>query len=109
MIFRKEPFFHGNSRIDQLVTAARVLGTESLYRFVENYDIQMDQEDVETLGHHPRQPWTELITSDNQLLVTDEAIDLIDQLLQFDPKVSKLDSQIPQNTNVHALASSYCA
>jgi casein kinase II subunit alpha len=109
MIFRKEPFFHGSSCIDQLLSAARVLGTESLYRFVEHYDIQMDLEDVETLGHHSRQPWTELITSDNQLLVTEEAIDLIDQLLQFDPKVSKLDSQISHNTNVHALASPYCA
>ncbi|KAM0267551.1 hypothetical protein ACHAPA_005840 [Fusarium lateritium] len=86
MIFRKEPFFHGNSCIDQLVSAARVLGTESLYRFVEQYEIQMDQEDVETLGQYPRQPWRELVTSDNQHLVTDEAIDLVDRLLQFDPR-----------------------
>lgn len=107
MIFRKEPFFYGSSCIDQLLSAARVLGTESLYRFVEDYGIQMEQEDVETLGHHPRQSWRELTTSDNQHLATNEAIDLVDRLLQFDPRVSGRDSRIPQNTNVHALAPSY--
>ncbi|KAH6951476.1 kinase-like domain-containing protein [Fusarium avenaceum] len=108
MIFRKEPFFHGSSCIDQLLAAARVLGTESLYRFVEDYGIQMEQEDVETLGHHPRQPWRDLITPDNQHLATNEVIDLVDRLLQFDPRVSGRDSQVFPSTNVHALASSDC-
>lgn len=108
MIFRKEPFFHGSSCIDQLLAAARVLGTESLYRFVEDYRIQMEQEDVETLGHHPRQPWRDLITPDNQHLATNEVIDLVDRLLQFDPRVSGRDSQVFPSTNVHALASSDC-
>ena len=28
MVFRKEPFFHGNDNYDQLVKIARVLGTD---------------------------------------------------------------------------------
>lgn len=34
MIFRKEPFFHGNSNSDQLVKIAKVLGTEDLFEYV---------------------------------------------------------------------------
>ena len=33
-IFRKEPFFRGNDNYDQLVRIAKVLGTDSLYRYL---------------------------------------------------------------------------
>ena len=42
MIFRKEPFFHGNSNSDQLVKIAKVLGTEDLFDYLDKYDIELD-------------------------------------------------------------------
>jgi casein kinase II subunit alpha len=35
MIFRKEPFFHGNSNSDQLVKIAKVLGTDDLFAWCD--------------------------------------------------------------------------
>ena len=37
MIFRKEPFFHGNSNQDQLVKIAKVLGTDDLFHWLDEY------------------------------------------------------------------------
>ncbi|KAG5756510.1 hypothetical protein H9Q72_008484 [Fusarium xylarioides] len=86
MIFRKEPFFHGASRLDQLRKIAEVLGTDKLYRFVNEYDLELDDEELEALGQHHEQAWTDFINLDNERLVSDEALSLIDQLLRFDPK-----------------------
>ncbi|KAF5707051.1 CMGC CK2 kinase [Fusarium globosum] len=86
MIFRKEPFFHGVSLIDQLRKIAEVLGTDKLYRFVNEYDLELNDEELEALGQHHEQAWTDFINSDNEMLVSDEALSLIDQLLRFDPK-----------------------
>lgn len=90
MIFRKEPFFHGVSLIDQLRKIAEVLGTDKLYRFVNEYDLELNDEELETLGQHHEQAWTDFINSDNEMLVSDEALSLIDQLLRFDPKASMI-------------------
>lgn len=90
MIFRKEPFFHGICNIDQLARIADVLGTDKLYRFVEQYDIAMDPEDLEALGHREVEPWTGFISDENYLVATEEGIDLVDRLLRFDPRVRRL-------------------
>ncbi|KAM0559805.1 hypothetical protein ACHAPJ_003753 [Fusarium lateritium] len=85
MVFRKEPFFHGNSILDQLDKICQVLGTDPFYRFARQYDIDLDQEYTEALGDQPRQEWTNFENPDNRRLVTAEAIGLIDLLLRFDP------------------------
>ena len=36
IIFKKEPFFFGHDNHDQLVKIARVLGTDSLYDYLDN-------------------------------------------------------------------------
>ncbi|KAF4454422.1 putative protein kinase ck2 catalytic subunit ck2 alpha-3 [Fusarium austroafricanum] len=88
MVFRKEPFFHGTCLGDQLNKIARVLGTDKLYRFVNEYnDIELD--DHLEIGQHPGMPWTDFITPDNEHLVSDDALSLIDQVLRFDPKVNE--------------------
>ncbi|KAM5344287.1 hypothetical protein ACJ41O_012824 [Fusarium nematophilum] len=90
MVFRKEPFFHGNSRQDQLIKIARVLGTDKLYSYVSKYNIDLDNEDVEALGNLPSRPLTTFVNSDNQRLVTDEALDLLQQLLLNGSRQEKL-------------------
>jgi casein kinase II subunit alpha len=89
MIFRKEPFFHGISCLDQLVAIAKVLGTDRLYRSAERLGIVMEPEDCEALGHREEKPWTSFVNAENGHLATREAIDLVDRLLRFDPRVRR--------------------
>ena len=84
MIFRKEPFFHGHDNYDQLVRIGKVLGTEELYEYVEKYQIEMDSRFNDILGRHSRKRWERFIHSENQHLVSAEALDLLDQLLRYD-------------------------
>lgn len=87
MIFRKEPFFHGNSNSDQLVKIAKVLGTEELFEYLDKYDIELDPQYDEILLRFPRKPWQSFINAENQRFVSDEAIDFLDKLLRYDHAV----------------------
>lgn len=52
---RKEPFFYGHDNQDQLVKIARVLGTDSLWEYLNKYGIELDPQ----VGHgcsHRQQP-----------------------------------------------------
>ncbi|CAF1659303.1 unnamed protein product [Adineta ricciae] len=84
MIFRKEPFFHGHDNYDQLVRIAKVLGTDELYEYLEKYQIELDPRFNEILGRHSRKRWERFIHSENQHLVSQEALDFLDKLLRYD-------------------------
>lgn len=84
MIFRKEPFFHGHDNYDQLVRIAKVLGTEELFEYVEKYQIDLDPRFDDILGRHSRKRWERFVHSENQHLVTTEALDFLDKLLRYD-------------------------
>ena len=85
MVFRKEPFFHGHDNYDQLVKIARVLGTDELDAYLEKYSLRLNPHFNGILGRHSRKPWTRFVNSDNQHLVSNECIDFINSLLQYDP------------------------
>jgi casein kinase II subunit alpha len=89
MIFRKEPFFHGNSKSDQLVKIAKVLGTKDLFDYLDKYKIELDAEYDDILGRFPKRSWQSFITSENQRFVSTDAIDLLDKLLRYDHQVSR--------------------
>ncbi|MFH4978451.1 hypothetical protein AB6A40_005160 [Gnathostoma spinigerum] len=84
MIFRKEPFFHGHDNYDQLVRIAKVLGTQDLYDYVDKYQIELDTRFNEILGRHSKKRWERFVHSENQHLVSPEAIDFLDKLLRYD-------------------------
>lgn len=84
MIFQKEPFFHGHDNYDQLVKIARVLGTDELFAYLAKYGIELDPQLEALVGRHSRKAWGKFVTSDNQHLVTPEAVDLLDKLLRYD-------------------------
>jgi len=84
MIFRKEPFFQGHDNYDQLVKIAKVLGTDELFAYLDTYCLELDSHFDGVLGRHTRKPWHKFVTSENQHLVTPEAIDFLDNLLRFD-------------------------
>ncbi|GAA6001845.1 hypothetical protein JCM5350_005036, partial [Sporobolomyces pararoseus] len=72
---------------DQLVKITKVLGTDSFYKYLEKYDIDLDPE-YQTLENPlvrcPRKPWKKFITQENKKYISDEALDLVDKLLQYD-------------------------
>ncbi|SPQ18805.1 92e8b290-5ba8-4341-8b55-d0c53ffb552b [Thermothielavioides terrestris] len=84
MIFRKEPFFHGNSNADQLVKIAKVLGTDDLFDYLDKYEIELDAQYDDILGRFQKKPWHSFVNSDNQRFVSNEAIDFLDKLLRYD-------------------------
>eukprot|EP00850_Spirogloea_muscicola_P019970 SM000203S06146 [mRNA] locus=s203:76758:83557:+ [translate_table: standard] len=84
MIFRKEPFFYGHDNYDQLVKIAKVLGTEDLNAYLSKYRIELDPHLEALVGRHSRKPWSKFINSENQHLVSQEAVDFLDQLLRYD-------------------------
>ncbi|XP_060039248.1 casein kinase II subunit alpha-like [Erinaceus europaeus] len=84
MVFQKEPFFHGHDNYDQLVRIAKFLGTEDLYEYVYRYDIELDRRFGNILGTHSRKQWDRFVHSGNQHLISPEALDLLDKLLQYD-------------------------
>lgn len=63
---------------------AKVLGTDELFAYVEKYNVQLDTHYDDILGNHPRKPWNKFITTANDQLVTEEAIDLLCKMLRYD-------------------------
>ncbi len=84
MIFRKEPFFQGHDNYDQLVKIVRVLGTEEFYDYIDKYSIDLDVRFNDILGRHSKKRWDRFRHSENQHLVSEEAIDFLDKLLRYD-------------------------
>jgi len=84
IIFRKEPFFHGADNYDQLVRIAKVLGTDSLFAYLDKYHLELDPHYDNTLGRHSRKPYTKFINSNNKHLCSQEALDFVDHLLRYD-------------------------
>ncbi len=84
MIFRKEPFFHGHDNYDQLVRIAKVLGTEELYAYLDKYNIELDPRFNDILTRHSRKRWERFVHTDNQHLISPEALDFLDKLLRYD-------------------------
>lgn len=93
MIFRKEPFFHGNSNSDQLVKIAKVLGTEDLFDYLDKYDIELDAQYDDILGRFPKKSWHAFVNPENQRFVSNDAIDFLDKLLRYDHQVSRKSSR----------------
>ncbi|KAL7666289.1 Protein kinase domain-containing protein [[Candida] zeylanoides] len=84
IVFKKEPFFRGDSNNDQLVQIAKVLGTKDLMSYAHKYGIRLSKDYDHILGNYPRQPWSKFVHKDNERLVSDEVVDLIDKLLTYD-------------------------
>lgn len=84
IIFKKEPFFRGDSNNDQLVQIAKILGTKDLMNYVNKYGLKLSEEYDSILGDYERKPWSNFIDNDNQHLISNEVIDLIDKLLTYD-------------------------
>lgn len=110
MIFRKEPFFHGNSNSDQLVKIAKVLGTDQLFEYLDKYDIELDAQYDDILGRFPKKSWHSFVNSENQRFVSNDAIDFLDKLLRYDHAVCAHEKQIRSDRDLAdtCLGTSHC-
>jgi len=61
-----------------------VLGTASLFEYLDKYGITLDHHYDPILGRHARKQWQRFVTPENQHLVSPEAIDFLDRLLRYD-------------------------
>lgn len=86
IIFQKQPFFAGKDRIDQIVKIAKVLGTKKLNEYVSDYKIEVDSTMKDMLGKHTekQKQWETYKNNKNEHLYSEEAIDLLSKMLQYD-------------------------
>lgn len=84
MIFRVDPFFHGQDNYQQLAKITKVLGTDDFHSYLEKYGLQLDPQLEMLVGRHRRKPWLKFVDSGNKHLVSPEAIDFLDKLLRYD-------------------------
>ncbi|KAH8672834.1 casein kinase II, alpha chain [Tricladium varicosporioides] len=84
MIFRKEPFFHGNSNSDLLVRISKVLGTDSLWEYIDKNKIDLDSQYDDILGTSEKKPWKSFVVGENKRFANNEALDFLDKVLRYD-------------------------
>ncbi|CDJ53300.1 CMGC kinase, CK2 family, putative [Eimeria brunetti] len=84
IIFKKEPFFYGHDNYDQLVKIAKVLGTDGLYAYLDQYELSLEKSFLQAIGKHSKKPWARFVSAENQHLAVAEAIDLVDRMLVYD-------------------------
>jgi len=75
--------------IQHWVFLQQVLGTEELDAYLQKYGIELDAQLEELVGRHSRKPWTKFVNSENQHLVSPEALDFLDKLLRYDHQVCR--------------------
>lgn len=93
MIFRKEPFFHGQDNYDQLVKISQILGTDELYAYIQKYKIQLDPHFNSLISPYARTPWIRFVLPDNQRYISSDALDFLDRLLKYDHQARILPSE----------------
>jgi len=81
---KRSRFFVGRNNYDQLVRIAKVLGTNDLMKYLEKYELQLDSHFDGIMGKYSRKSWRKFVSDKNRHLVSDEAIDFLDKLLQYD-------------------------
>lgn len=87
IVFQKEPFFRGSNDIDQLVKIVSVLGIDDFNDYIEKYSLKLDFEitkALEKIATSPKKSFSKFTTPKNAHLVSKEALDLLDNLLQYD-------------------------
>lgn len=84
MIFRMEPFFHGQDNFDQLVKIVQVLGTENFAKYMKKYNLKLPRELDGKIADWPQKSWSTFVTKENSHFISTEALDLLDRMLRYD-------------------------
>jgi len=85
IMFNKQPYlFYGTNNNDQLAKIAKVMGTKGLDKYLDKYDLGLNEQQDELLEDFEKESWDDHIHEKTAHLVTDDAIDLLEKLLKYD-------------------------
>jgi casein kinase II subunit alpha len=85
IIFKRDPFFHGDDNKHQLQLIVDMLGTDSLNEYISRLGLPANvvEEAIPANRPIPRRPWASLVSA-KTTMATPLAIDLIDKILVMD-------------------------
>lgn len=85
IIFKREPFFHGNDNNDQLIKIVKVLGGGDFFAYLQRYSIRLPAQFEGKLSESwPKKAWRSFVTADCAKYCSGEALDFLDRLLRYD-------------------------
>lgn len=84
IMFKKDHLFLGKDNPDQLVKIVGVMGSAEFFTYIDKFDIDIDSHNQILLKNRKKKPWTSFINDDNREYCTEEALDLLAQLLVYD-------------------------
>ena len=89
MIFQLDVLFQGNSNQDQLIVIAKQFGYDKIQKFLEKYkgDCFLPQKIIKKIKNYKEKNWDEFINDKNKHLVNEDALDLLNKLLEIDPEM----------------------
>lgn len=89
LVFGKEPFFRGrHNDANQLAKISHILGTEDLFKWLDKYDIELDEDFDDIRGLHDKQTWESQVYWRQRNRAGVDAFDLLSKLLVYDHNVS---------------------
>lgn len=84
MVFNRLPFFRAHGNDDQLRVIVNVLGTTDLHRYIEKYNLKVNEALIASLGSCRRRDWSEFASGIESSHICTELYDLLDNLLIYD-------------------------
>lgn len=89
-LFDRHPFFYergdGKAQVDPLIRHAEILGTDALEAYMTRLGLRFSPEQFKGIGHRrARVPWSEFVVQGREHLCSDDAFDLLDNLLTCAP------------------------
>nr|CDS28834.2 Casein kinase II alpha subunit Cell cycle [Hymenolepis microstoma]CUU98902.1 Casein kinase II alpha subunit Cell cycle [Hymenolepis microstoma] len=85
-VYGRNRLFGGDTCTEVLQSITSILGSDKFFEYIDTYGIPMSPKKMTDYTKFPVQTWDSLITEENSNTATDEALDLIEQLLVFDHK-----------------------
>ncbi len=87
IIFRKYPFFQGKDLPDMIIKVSKILGSQGLFEMItaKKYEISQLEELKAVVGKQAAKPFAKFLDSKNEKLATEQAQDLIQKFLVYNP------------------------
>ena len=88
MLFQINFLFQGNSNQDQLIVIAKQFGFNKINNFLEKYkgNCFLAQKIIKKITKYEEKSWDEFINDKNKYLISEDALDLLNKLLEIDPE-----------------------
>ena len=88
MLFQINFLFQGNSNQDQLIVIAKQFGFNKINNFLEKYkgSCFLAQKIINKIKKYEEKSWDEFINDKNKYLISEDALDLLNKLLEIDPE-----------------------